>query len=313
MPKEVKSGPSTPHTPESSFFSLLSGWVQQGVESFFATQRILLDLAVRQNSGTMKILREQLTDSRFSPVSILTELAGEGTANFIDAQRVLLDMVQQENEIITGGVKERVGGFKMASAMTDLIRRSVDTFVEMQQEYLTLVSKQAQNWLEPAKGTQRDIQSLVAFSREAMGNFVSAQKKFLDVIAEETANATGGKEDHAKPSKKTELYKLACSASESFYDAQKKLLELASRQMNVNLKSISRTADMITPIRLAPVADLTNESVKTFVSAEKALIDSIVKPRDGAKAKAKPKPEHRAKRPAVARKAAPAQTVAAGA
>ncbi len=46
MKQEVKTGPMAR---ESSFINLLSGWVQQGVENFFATQRILVDLAMRQN------------------------------------------------------------------------------------------------------------------------------------------------------------------------------------------------------------------------------------------------------------------------
>jgi hypothetical protein len=42
MPRVSNHAPATYERP-SSFVSLLSGWVQQGVESFFATQRILVD------------------------------------------------------------------------------------------------------------------------------------------------------------------------------------------------------------------------------------------------------------------------------
>lgn len=51
MPASVKSESPRTHHGESSFVSLLSGWAQQGVQSFFATQRILLDLAMRQNAS----------------------------------------------------------------------------------------------------------------------------------------------------------------------------------------------------------------------------------------------------------------------
>ena len=53
MAKE-SNGPSANHERPSSFVSLLSGWAQQGLESFFATQRILVDLAMRQNTNAMK-------------------------------------------------------------------------------------------------------------------------------------------------------------------------------------------------------------------------------------------------------------------
>ncbi len=44
MPRPIKHGPITHPARESSFVSLLSGWVQQGVENLFATQRIMVDL-----------------------------------------------------------------------------------------------------------------------------------------------------------------------------------------------------------------------------------------------------------------------------
>jgi len=71
---------------ESSFVSLLSGWVQQGFDNFFATQRILVDLAMRQNASAMNFVREQLADPAFCPVSIFTELVGEGMSNFIEGR-----------------------------------------------------------------------------------------------------------------------------------------------------------------------------------------------------------------------------------
>ncbi len=45
----VSNHPAVQHG-DSSFVSLLSGWVQQGVENFCADQRILVDLALRQNT-----------------------------------------------------------------------------------------------------------------------------------------------------------------------------------------------------------------------------------------------------------------------
>ena len=35
---------------EPSSISMLAGWLQQGTESFFASQRILMDLVMRQNA-----------------------------------------------------------------------------------------------------------------------------------------------------------------------------------------------------------------------------------------------------------------------
>src|ERR1700760_356111 len=137
MPQETIHDPLA-HARPSSIVSLLSGWVQQGMESFFATQRILVDVAMRQNASAMKAMRESLSDPEHSPVALLTELAVEGTANYIDAQRILLDLVQRENELLMEGMKERTIGSNPATAMVNLVRRTVDGFVDMQQEFLTM-------------------------------------------------------------------------------------------------------------------------------------------------------------------------------
>src|SRR3974390_1825843 len=114
MPTKAKPEPPS-RTRESSPVSLLSEWVRQGTESFFATQRILLDLVMRQNANTMGAVRERLANLRSAPVAALTELAGEGMSNFIAAQRVLLHLAQRENEIVMNGVKERAGAIAPVS------------------------------------------------------------------------------------------------------------------------------------------------------------------------------------------------------
>lgn len=295
MPKNRKPGSAAQHGRPSTFLSLLTGWVEQGVESFFATQRVLVDVAMRQNAAMTKTLQEGLSDPEHSPVAILTDLAIEGTSSFTEAQRILLNLAHQENEIIMNGGKERIAGSPRAAAMTDLVRRSLDTFIKMQQDFLTTTSKQTMHWLEAVKaGKGYQNAHLIELAREGMGSFVQAQKKFLDVIAQETAKITNGRHDHnVKAVKKTELSKLAGEATNSFIEAQKRLLDVMGQQMNVNLKAATRTMDLVSPSRLLPMANITGEGVKNFVAAEKALIESMVKPRSAAKVR-KPKKVHAA-------------------
>jgi hypothetical protein len=112
-----------------------------------------------------------------------------------------------------------------------------------------------------------------------MDTFVQSQKKFLDVVAQETSKMTAGKTEAARHVKKTELSKLAREATNSFIDAQKKLLDVVGQQMNVNLKMATKTMEMLSPTRLLPMANLTGEGVRSFVDAEKSLIESMIKPR----------------------------------
>jgi len=304
---KVYNDASAPYERTSSFVSLLSGWVQQGLESFFATQRIIVDLALRQNTNAMKSIRQGLSDaeaeSKDSPVRILTELAVEGTANYIEAQRVLLDMAQQENEIVMNGVKERVGDYGAAVAMTNVIRRSINTFVEMQQNFLVLASKRTQGWLRNSD-EQKDGNGLLELAGEAMEEFIAAQKKFLDVVSEETSGLLSDKREHVSKRNRTELAELGREAADSFIEAQKKLLDLAGQQAHVNMQIASRAADLKMPIRLLPVTDIAGESVKSFVDAEKALVDSMVKSRKTATEHAKKTVNARRQaRPAAGRKA----------
>jgi len=294
MPRNNKSGPAT-HNP-SSFLTLVSGWLQQGIENVFATERVVVDLAMRKSADAMKSLREGMSTPEHSPAAILTELAVEGTSSFIEAQRVLLNLAQHENEIVMGGVKERVSASVPVTATADLVRRTIDTFIDMHREFLKITSKQTLDWLEQAGKGKYGGTHTVDLARESMENFVDAQKKFLDVIAQETARLTSGRsEKTAHVVKKTELAKLARDASNAFVEMQKKMLDIAGQQMNVNLKAATRTVEMLKPFQLLPMANITGEGVKRFVDAEKAMIDSMIKPRGA---------EHRGKRRTHPRKEA---------
>ena len=298
MTATAKHETSRTHTRESSFVSLLSGWTQQGVQSFFATQRMLLDLAMRQNASVMQAVRQQLTDPHHSPTAILSEVAGEGVSNFIEGQKVLLDLSRQQNEILMSGVKERVGDWPAAHALTDLLRRSVDTFIHMQHEFLKIAGKQTHTWIEAAKaGKPYQPEHVMELAREGMENFVKAQKQFLDVIAEEAAKATGAKHTNGiKKMKKAELSELARHATESFIEAQKKLVDVAGKQMNASLKTAGKSLDLLRPFPFLPLAELTREGVKSYVDTQKALMDVVVKP--AVEHKRPGKPARRARKPA---------------
>jgi hypothetical protein len=277
MAAAEKHEPRTHH--ESSFVSLLTGWAQQGVQSFFATQRILLDLAMRQNASVMHSVRQQLSDPQHSPAAVLGEVAGEGVANFIEGQKILLDLGQKQNEIVMTGVKQRIGDWPAAQAMTDLLRRSVDTFVEMQREFLHLAGKQTHSWLEAAKaGKPYKGEDVAELAREGMEKFVKAQQQFMDVIADQTAKATGAKRPGvSKKTKKADLAVLAREATESFIEAQKRLVDLAGQQMNASVKSAGKAIELLKPFPFIPLADLTREGVQSYVDAQRALMDVMVK------------------------------------
>lgn len=293
---------------EPSFVSMLSGWAQQGVQGFFTTQRILLDLAMRQNANVMHALRQQLSDPHHSPAALLSEMAGEGMANFIEGQKALLDLGKQQNEILMNSVKERVGDWPAAHAITDMLQRSLEAFIDMQEEYLKIAGKQTHTWVAAAKaGKPYQGEHLRELAREGMDSFVKAQKQFLDIVAEETAKATSGKRTNGagKKVKKTELAEVARQTAESFMEAQKKLVDVIGKQMNTNVKTAGKAMDLLTPFPFLPLAELTREGVRSYVDAQKALMDVVAKP-----AKHVGKKERHPKRPMHARKHVEKEVVA---
>jgi hypothetical protein len=216
-----------------------------------------------------------------SPLAILTELAVEGTSSLVEAQRAFLTLAHQENDIICTGVKERIGGFMPAVAMTGLIQRSLDTLIGMQQELLTTTSKQTLQWLESEKAGKDDRAArVVEFAREGMETFTRAQKKFLEAVAQGAATATSGKQPHdGKAGKKTELAELAREAGNAFVEAQKRLLDVMGQQMNVNLDAATRTMGLVSPSQLLPMATRTGQGVKNFFDSETSILGSLIKPR----------------------------------
>jgi hypothetical protein len=279
MPATIKNETPRTHPRDSSFVSILSGWAQQGVQGFFATQRILLDLAMKQNAAVMQAVRQQLTDPEHSPTAILSDIAGDGVNNFIEGQKILLTLGKEQNEILMAGVKERLGTIPAAYVLTDLLQRTVETFIDMQEEFLKIAGKQAHVWFEAAKaGKPYQPEYVVDLAREGLETFVKAQKQFLDVIVDETAKATGKKKGEVKKLKKAELADLARQATESFIEAQKKLVDIAGKQMNANVKTAGKTFELIRPFPFVPLAELTREGVKSYVDAQRALMDAVVKP-----------------------------------
>jgi hypothetical protein len=111
-----------------------------------------------------------------------------------------------------------------------------------------------------------------------MESFVKAQKRFMDVIAEETAKATGGKHSNGKKLKQTELTELARKATDSLMEAQKRLVDVAGRQVTAGVKTAGKTLEILKPFPFLPVSELTREAVKSYVDAQKALMDVMVKP-----------------------------------
>jgi hypothetical protein len=264
---------------------MLAGWLRQGTESFFASQRILTDLVMRQNAHTIGAFQGRLTEARNIAGAAATEMAGEGISSFIAAQRVLLNLAQRQNELLTTVVKERIDGPAPVAAVTDLFSRGVDTVIGMHQHLLTMAARQTDEWIDATKSGE-------PFEGIHLGD-------------------TNGRHSAAR---KTELAELARQSAEAYIDAQKKLLDVAAQQLKLSAKTTREAINAINPLPMETLTELARHTLEGLVESEQDLVNVIVKPlvrplHQAPKAHAaaeEPKP--RRKRPVSARRKPVAET-----
>jgi hypothetical protein len=71
---------------------------------------------------------------------------------------------------------------------------------------------------------------------------------------------------------------VAEEAVAAFIEAQKKLLDTAALQLDVNLQTARRSLDAFAPMPAQEMAELTRQGVESFVAAQQALLDVVTKP-----------------------------------
>lgn len=311
-------GPSAHSEPGTASPGRLASWVRQGVESFAAAQRILLDLTAQQNALAIGVLRERFNLPRIRPVASLIDMANQAITGLAGAGDILLDLAAGETAVAADGVKEALRLGTVGGTVADVVRHRTVTLIEMQRRLLDGVAAQMKEVAaayEEGKGLTGGA-SIGELARRAMEGFVETEKKFLDLVSEEVNAATEPGRPAKKPSRDRSkvLTQLARDGVEKYIDAQKELLEFAIQQFGAtNGKSAGERAEAARAAKeevRTSFAELTRKSVKNFVNAEKSLLEVAVKP---AKRTVKTgKGATKAQRKTRTRKAAAAKAAAGG-
>jgi hypothetical protein len=257
--------------------STLAGWARQGLESFVATQKILLDLAAQQNSLALGFVRERMNFSPLRPLTAIVDLAGQGLANFVAAQKILLDLAAEENGLMLQGVRDGLGLTGTPALMTDAIREGVDEFVGMQKKFLDMVDAQAQAAVGViTEGKPYEGKSVAEVTRQGLENFVHTQKKFLELVTD-AANYGKGGQKALKPVAHRKVSTTVQEGVDKFVDAQKKLLDVAAKQIEGAMKT---TEEMMrpSPEPSTTVGEFARRGVENFINAQKSLLDVAMKP-----------------------------------
>jgi hypothetical protein len=265
--------------------SLLTGWARQGVQSFVAAQKILMDLAAQENALLIGMVRERLSKSGFQPGISVAGLAEKGVENLASAGKILLDLAADETALAVDGLKEGLRLPAATGAVAEVVRHRVDTFIELQKSLLDATAEQAHVVAESYRAGEKMMAAanVAELARRGMEGFVESEKKFLDLAAQEVSAAAKGDKRSTKPPKERMevLTKVAREGAEKYIATQKKLMDLAIEQLEEAAKPSREHKE--TPKKDAPPlwGELTEKSMKNFVTAEKSLLDLAMKPIKG--------------------------------
>jgi len=306
-------------SPAPSAASQVAGWARQGIESFVAAQRILLDLAAQENALLIGMVRERLSKPSFRPGVPIAHIADKGFENFTAAGKVLLDLAAGQTGLVLDGVKEGLRLPVAACAVADVVRHRVDTFIGMQKHLLDAATEQthavAQSYRD-GKGLMPGAR-LAELTRQGIVGFVETEKKFLDLVAHEVTAATKDGKKNGKPARDRFklLTELAREGVEKYIDAQKKLLNLAIDQLEAVGEAAAGRKEVVRKEPSTSWAELTEKSVRNLVTAQKSLMDLAIKPikepvTDEVRKASRARP--RARKRAEERKAAGSQAAAPG-
>jgi hypothetical protein len=286
----------------SSPAAMLANWARQGIDSFIAAQRILLDLTAQEYALGMGMVKERVRIPNLLPIGSMVEMAGQGVTAFIGVQKILLELAAGETVVAITALKKGLGLSPATGAMADIVQTGVGTFISMQQQFLVAAENETKAAIEAYRAGKPMMTGSHAaeLARHAVEAFVETQKTFLDAVAEQVNMATQPPKDARKTieaRQPKELTSLARAGVDKFIDAQRKLLHLAVDQFEAEDKPRPRKREPHTS-----VAELTQKSIQNFTTAQKSLLDLAIKPiRDSAQTVAHDRPA--TKRPAPRRRA----------
>jgi len=254
-----------------------------------------LDLTAQQNALVIGMVREQMSKPRFRPGPAIAKVADKGVENVTAAGRILLDLAAGETALVVDGLNQVLPLPRVAETVANLVRHRVLTLVDMQKRLLDAAAEQTHTVAESyreGKGLMRAGVGVVELARVGVETLVETEKKFLDLAAHEVAAATKGNGEGRKPARARYkvLTELAREGSEKYIEAQKKLLNLAIEQMESGGQVAEERLEAAQTEARTTLGSLTEKSVRNLVTAQKSLMDLIVKPAKASPTERKRKP-----------------------
>jgi hypothetical protein len=206
--------------------------VGKSVQNFMEAQRVLLDIAARENHIIVDGLRPGFSGT---PAEGLAEVVRRGIDNFIAAQKLFLDQFEEHTEGTIADYKAGKGFDK--DRLAELAKAGVKDFLDSQKRFIgiiedEMISDKKRAQIDPAKRVD-----MFAMAQHSVDALVEAEKRLLDLVSSQVEldvkfvrEVMATRPDERRTTTMPELMK---KSVDSFVAAQKALVDLASKPRRV--------------------------------------------------------------------------------
>lgn len=308
MPAKTKESENA-YSPASQ----LAGLARQGMDSFMSMQKILLDLTAQQNALVIGMLRESFSKPLLWPGDAIATIADKSVQNISAAGKILLDFAGDGTELVVDRMKDALPLPGVARTVANLLRHRLVSLLDLQKRLLEVAAEQTHEAAESyheGKGLMAAGASAAELARKAVETFVESEKKFLDLAVHEVSAKAGSEGRKPAPEGYKALTQLVREGGEKYLDAQQKLLNLAVEQMESVGKAAGKRVEAVRNEARTSLGELTEKSVRNFVTAQKSLMELVSKPSVAKESTAERKRKAPRARPKTSREG-PEETAAA--
>jgi hypothetical protein len=214
-------------------WSVFADTVRQGVDTFAATQKMFLDIAVQQNTMLMGFVQQSLGNG-VTPEII--DLAGKTAHTFLQSQTMMLDLAVEQTQLGIGLLK-RMAGNSAGSLNTefwDMLEKGVITFAAAQKRLLEYASQQADAMVKAGRegnsATSIPLSQMAGLAQQAAQAL--APKELLDLLTKAQQQTQRLFKDPPSGDPAEHFLNLARQSFEDYMDLQLKLSEQAARLMD---------------------------------------------------------------------------------
>jgi hypothetical protein len=225
----------------------------------------------------------KLNRTRGEPPRKSAGWARHGIQSFIAAQKVLMDLVAQENALLIGVVRKRLGTreFRPLTSMVEIAETGAKNMADVAKILLDLASVQTTLIVGGFKeglrlpATARSMAEVVCHRVETLGEM---QKRWLDVTAQQAESVSESYRDRKTVSILENLAELGRRGVEGFVESEKKFVNLVVQEFSDAGKGYKRTN--LPRDRMEVLAGVLREAAQNYLETQTKVLELAMEGRE---------------------------------